>query len=206
MRVPLELTFRNVEKTPALEEYIRDQVRSLDQASDALVSCRVAVEKPQEHQRSGSPYRVRIDLRLPPRRELVVRREAGQGDIHDDVRTVLSDAFEAARRKLLDQMARLRGEVKTRAAEEQLALVVRLFPGEDYGFLKTPDGLEYYFHRNSVLRSGFDGLEIGTKVRFAAEEGEEGPQASTVEILGRPSLATGRSEEPAVEPPLGWGE
>jgi cold shock CspA family protein/ribosome-associated translation inhibitor RaiA len=206
MRVPLELTFRNVEKTRALEEYIRDQVRGLDQASDSLVSCRVAVEKPQEHLRSGSPYRVRIDLRLPPRRELVVRREAGEGDIHDDVRTVLSQAFEAARRKLLAQMARLRGEVKTPAAQEQVAFVVRLFPDEDYGFLKTSDALEYYFHRNSVLRNGFERLEIGTKVRFAAEQGEEGPQASTVEILGRPSPSPGGSEEPAIEPPLGRAE
>jgi hypothetical protein len=28
-------------------------------------------------------------------------------------------------------------------------------------------------------------LEIGTEVRFAEEQGEEGPQASTVHIVGK---------------------
>ena len=62
--------------------------------------------------------------------------------------------------------------------------VVELFKDDGYGFVETSDGWEYYFHRNSVLHDGFDRLEIGTEVRFAEEEGEKGPQASTVEIVG----------------------
>jgi cold shock CspA family protein len=66
--------------------------------------------------------------------------------------------------------------------------VIRLFREEGYGFLETPDGREIYFHRNSVLHPGFDRLEIGTEVRFAEEEGEKGPQASTVAIVGTRGL------------------
>jgi len=63
-----------------------------------------------------------------------------------------------------------------------------LFPKQDYGFLETPDGREIYFHRNSVLHPGFDRLEIGTEVRFVEELGQEGPQASTVAIVGTRAL------------------
>jgi cold shock CspA family protein len=63
--------------------------------------------------------------------------------------------------------------------------VSKLFPEQDYGFIETPEGGEIYFHRNSVLPPGFDRLEIGTEVRFAEEAGQEGPQASTVAIVGR---------------------
>ena len=47
-----------------------------------------------------------------------------------------------------------------------------------------------YFHGNSVLKPGFDQLNIGTKVYFAEEEGEIRPQASTVRFVA-PHL-TGR--------------
>jgi cold shock CspA family protein len=64
--------------------------------------------------------------------------------------------------------------------------VVRLFP--DYGFIETADGLEVYFHRNSLVRGDFDHLEEGSQVRFVVEEGDEGPQASTVQVVGKHHL------------------
>jgi cold shock CspA family protein len=35
-----------------------------------------------------------------------------------------------------------------------------------------------------VLNDGFGRLHPGTEVRFSEEQGEEGPQASTVDISG----------------------
>jgi cold shock CspA family protein len=34
-----------------------------------------------------------------------------------------------------------------------------------------------------VLYGNFDRLEVGTRVRYVEEQGEKGPQASTVEVL-----------------------
>ena len=59
-----------------------------------------------------------------------------------------------------------------------------LFPVEGYGFLETADGHDVYFHENSVLNNAFGRLEVGDEVRFHEEGGEEGPQASTVELIG----------------------
>jgi cold shock CspA family protein len=53
--------------------------------------------------------------------------------------------------------------------------VVRLFRGEEYGFLKTLEGREIYVHRHSVVGDDWERLEIGTEVRFTEAEGELGP-------------------------------
>ena len=63
--------------------------------------------------------------------------------------------------------------------------MTKIFPGEDYGFLETPDGREIYFHKNSVLQPGFDELEVGVDVYFTEAAGEKGPQASTVRLAGK---------------------
>jgi cold shock CspA family protein len=69
-------------------------------------------------------------------------------------------------------------------------MVEKLFPEEGYGFIRTiGDDQQIYFHRNSVLHDDFDRLGVGTEVRFAAEQGEEGPQASSVQMVGKPGVA-----------------
>ncbi|MBI4642020.1 MAG: HPF/RaiA family ribosome-associated protein, partial [Candidatus Tectomicrobia bacterium] len=127
------------------------------------------------------PYTVRIDLTVPGA-ELVVDRQEDA-----DLYVAIRDAFHAARRRLEDYARRQRGTVKVHEAAPY-ARVSKLFPEEDYGFLETPNGREIYFHRNSVLHPGFNRLQIGTEVRFAEEQGEKGPQASTVAILGTGGL------------------
>jgi cold shock CspA family protein len=72
--------------------------------------------------------------------------------------------------------------------------VVRLFPYEGYGFIRAPDGREVYFHKHSVLDEAFDRLEVGTRVRYAEEAGEAGPQASSVAVrAGERRVAKGGS-------------
>ena len=71
-----------------------------------------------------------------------------------------------------------------------IGTVVRLDPSGEFGFLETSDGAEIYFHRNSVLDDAFSRLAVGTRVTFAEEVGEKGPQASTVKLLGKHGLRT----------------
>ena len=84
-----------------------------------------------------------------------------------------------SRRALEDHARRQRGDVKSHE-EQPHGLVSKLFPDRGYGFIETPDGIEVYFHKNSVADPGFDRLTVGTEVRFVEEDGEHGPQASTV--------------------------
>jgi cold shock CspA family protein/ribosome-associated translation inhibitor RaiA len=180
MQSPLQITVRDLSLSEAAENDIRAKADNLETYYDGIISCRVVVEGPVRHHRKG-PFTVRIDLSMPGAK-LEVDRHADA-----DLYVAIRDAFDAARRRLEDYARRQRGAVKAHE-EAPRAHITKLFPIEGYGFLETPDGRELYFHRHSVLHPGFDRLEIGTEVRFAEEEGEKGPQASSVAIVGTRGL------------------
>jgi cold shock CspA family protein len=188
MQVPPEITYRNVEKREDIEELIQRKISKLEQVCDYIVSCRVAVERRHLHQQTGNPYVVRIEVRVPPGHELVVKRVSTDGAREEPLPAVLRRSFEAMRRQLQELVEKQRREVKTHPQQQVMALVENLFPEKGYGFLRTTDsGRRIYFHRNSVLHNEFERLEIGTGVRFTEEAGEEGQQASSVEIVDKPS-------------------
>jgi cold shock CspA family protein len=182
-----------------LEELVRQQSAKLERYFDAITSCRVIVEMRGRH-RHGNLYHVRIDLGVPDG-ELVVKHEpsiyaslqegeaakavkSGEvGRLHRHPRRAILDAFAEMRRRLQDYARTRRGKVKKHAETLSTGTVDRLFPGENYGFLTTPDSGQVYFHRDSVLSGHFDLLRIGSHVRFAEEIGEKGPQASTVRLV-----------------------
>lgn len=186
MEEPLEITFRGVERTEALEKLIFDEVAGLEKVCDYIISGTVAVEKPHRHPRSGNPFRVRIGIKVPHNPELVVTRESGEGEMHDSLAKVLRNAFKSMRRQLIKLVDRQRNQTKTHPEQQATAVVERLFPDKGYGFLRTIEGREVYFHKNSVLHGDFKRLEIGTGVRYAEEAGRKGPQASTVQIEDKP--------------------
>lgn len=206
MKVPPEITFRGVEKTAAIDTLIHEKIAKLEEVCNYISSCHIAIEKPNESTSSGSPYRVRLDITVPPGHELVAESSPGDGRQYDAVDMAIRDAFKAARRQLIKLTERQHESDKAIAqeSEDAVALVTKLFPDEGYGFIRTLDDQEIYFHRNSVLHDDFDRLEIGTGVRFFVEEGEKGPQASTVKIVDKPGANVGKSEQTLIEPPLGW--
>jgi len=186
MQVPLEVTYKNVRKRTSIETLIDQKTAGLEEVCDHITSCRIAVEKPHTHQRMGNPYRIRIDLRVPPGHEIVVKREPDEGAMHDSLDIVLRDAFDVARRQLKEIVQKQHNDIKKHPAQETTALVEELEREEGYGFLRTVDGRRIFFHRNSVTNEEFDRLEPGTGVRFVEGMGEQGPQASTVEIIDKP--------------------
>lgn len=188
MERPLKITSPDFPLSDAFETEIREKAAALETYYSRISGCEVTVEAPAiAHHRKGGPFVVRIRLTLPGLEVVTDRQE--QGELSQAIR----EAFDAARRRLEDYVRELRGAVKAHEPE-QLARVGRLFP--DYGFLETPDGREIYFHPKSVLEGGFDQMEIGTEVRFVEEEGEQGPQASTVTILHKHPAITRRGGKP----------
>jgi len=183
MKLPLQISFRHLPRTPEVEAAIEENATRLDRFVDRIMSCRVVVDMPHQHHQHGNLYQVRIDLTVPDD-ELVVNREPSRHTAYKDVRLAIADAFATAARLLEDYIRRRRQTVKSHE-EVPRARVARLFPKADYGFLATPDGRDVYFHRNSLLGADFDRLEIGTEVSFVEELGENGPQASTVKVAGR---------------------
>ena len=195
MQVPLELTFRGIENTGEIETLVRDKVDKLEEVTDRLTSCRVIVERAQDSQRSGNPYAMRVEIRVPGASEIIVKEKVDADSSRDPLPALVRQTFNAARRQLREAMDRQRGQQKLHLDPAKAAVVAKLFPERDYGFLETVDRREVFFHRNAVLNDDFDRLEVGTGVRFEEEEGEKGPQASSVHIEDKPGVSTPRAEE-----------
>jgi cold shock CspA family protein len=202
MENPLQITFRNLPPTPAIEETIREKAAKLEAYYDRILGCHVVVEAPHRHHHKGKAYLVRIDLTVPggglvvnrgPSRlnaaklrdpeladkDLAESHQPSKHAAHQDLYVAIRDSFNSAARKLRDYARKRRGEIKAHGSAA-LARVSNIFADEGFGFLETPDGREIYFHRNSVLPPGFDSLERGAQVHFAEVAGEKGPQATTV--------------------------
>lgn len=180
MQIPLEITYRHVRPSPAIDADIREKAAKLEAFCDRITSARVVVETPHRHQRQGKLFHVRVDVRVPGR-ELVVSRDPAAHHAYEDVYVAIRDAFDDARRQLEDYTREMRGTVKTHVASAR-GRVARLFAEDGYGFIETRDGREVYFHQNSVVDGDFARLAVGDAVRFSEEAGEQGPQASTVHV------------------------
>ncbi len=184
MQLPLQVSFHNMEPSEAIEHRVRAEAARLDEFCDHVMSCRVVVDVPHRHHRSGDAYQVRIDIKVPGAEIPVVHEPTEGTPDYRDVNIAIRDAFDAAVRQLEDYVRRRRGKVK----QHEVAMhgrVSKLFPQKGYGFIDTPDGREVYFHANSVLGGKFDDLTIGTEVAYCEEPGDKGPQASSLRIVGK---------------------
>jgi len=198
MEIPLQITFRNLKPSPRIESWLQEEVAKLELFYPRIMSCHVTVEMPHHHHKNGSHYQVRIDITVPGG-EIYVGREPNTnkrlrdtrigrlekqmevGVPHKILRMAIDDAFRSAGRKLQDYARRQGGQTKLH--EPMLpAIVDRLFMDDGYGFLKTEDDRDIYFHKNSVLNGGFSKLKKGMVVRFVEEQGEKGAQATSVHL------------------------
>jgi len=180
MKLPVEVTFRNLPHSPAIEASVRQHAERLDRFHADIMACRVAVEASHRHHHKGNVYRVRVSLTVPGA-ELVASRAPGEDHAHEDVYVAVRDAFDAARRQLEDYARRRRREVKHHEGPA-LGTVVELEAEAGYGRIESPEGRLLYFHERSVLDGRFAQLHVGSPVRFVEEAGEQGPQASTVQL------------------------
>lgn len=183
MQIPLQVTFRHMEPSAALETKIRERATELERFHPHLMSCRVVVEQDHRHHQQGNLYHVRADLTVPGH-ELVAGRESPKHQAYEDAYVAVRDAFDSLRRQLEDLARRERRDVKHHETPPH-GRISALVPGDDCGTITSSDGREIYFHRNSVVDAEYDKLEVGMEVRFAEEMGDLGPQASTVHVVGK---------------------
>lgn len=175
MQIPLKITLRHMSQSEALEARIRTKVAKLEEFHPNVTGCTVTIEEQRRHQQQGRWFNVRVVVRVPDH-EIVVNR-----DHDEDPYVALRDAFDAVKRRLED-FARLQREVKTHP-ELLRGAVARLFADEDYGFIATDDGNEYYFSRENVIEPSFDQLQKGMQVQFIPEPAAEGMQAKRVTAI-----------------------
>jgi hypothetical protein len=111
--IPVQITFRHMESSAALETRVRELADHLGVFSDRILGCRVVVDSPHRHHHQGKVFNVKVQLALPGE-DVVVDMERPDRDGHEDVYVVLRDAFDAAKRQLQQRMAAIRGDEKRR--------------------------------------------------------------------------------------------
>lgn len=189
MQTPLEIDFQGMTGTSDIRDAITKHVAQLEQRYGRVTACRVVLKGPGGHHHTSGLYEVNVRLALPNGREVNVERTPKADERYSDLAFALNNAFKRARRRLQDHARRLQGQVKQHEGQP-VGTVVRLDPSGEFGFIESSDGREIYFHRNSVLDDAFPRLTTGTRVTFAEEMGDNGPQASTIKLLGKHSLRT----------------
>lgn len=181
--IPLQISFRHVDSSEALETKIREKVQKLGQFYPSINSCRVMVEQLHKHHHQGNHFYVRIDLKVPGH-ELIAGREPALNHAHTDVYVSLRDAFKAMRRQLEDWVRHQKGLVKHHE-EKPHGHITEISPDKTFGRIASADGRWLYFHRNSLIGDDLDTLQIGTPVYYVEEIGDEGLQASSVHLVGK---------------------
>lgn len=102
MKLPVKVTFRHMEASPALEEIIRARVKKLD-AAYPLIRCDVVLEAPHHHARRGRLCSAHVSFTVPGAAFAVTHEP------HEDPYVAVRLAFEAARRNLARRAGRRTG-------------------------------------------------------------------------------------------------
>jgi cold shock CspA family protein/ribosome-associated translation inhibitor RaiA len=211
MNFPIQISYRNVEPSPAIDAWVHKQAEKLSTFHHKIVRCRVVIDVSHRHLRRGNRFLVKVLLSVPggqitarnlaapldPEKLLDEGRKVKKLEIgapQKELRLAIAEAFRSAGRRLQDKLRVQRRKVKTH--EPVVARVIEIFSDRGYGFLETLEGRRLYFHRNSVLNEAFGDLAPGAWVQFSEEKGEQGPQASTVRMV-RPSYQRRRARAAA---------
>lgn len=108
MHAPIEITFRGMASSPAVEAQVERWAGRLERSYDRIHRCAVTIEQPHRSHRSGRTFQVRVEIDVPEHR-IVVSHDDGRA------RVAVADAFQAARRRLQDHARIRRGDVKQHA-------------------------------------------------------------------------------------------
>lgn len=189
MHIEPQITFHDVERSEWVENYIAERMQKLDRFAEGITRCHVTLTREQGSHKKGNRYSVMVEVRVPPQHDLAVKKQKEIREMGTQLPAVINLAFGAIERQLKKMAALRRNEDKTQDGQPH-GMVAKLFD-EGYGFIRAvDDDREIYFHRNSVLHGDFERLSVGTEVRFSAEDGEQGPQASTVQVVSKPPAST----------------
>jgi ribosomal subunit interface protein len=115
MQIPLKITLRNLEQSPALEASVREHAERLEKFHDGIIGCSIVVEARHKHHRQGNQFHVRIDLSVPGAK-LVASHEPDEHHAYTDAYVAVRDSFDSMRRQLEDYARRQQGRVKNHSA------------------------------------------------------------------------------------------
>ncbi len=186
--VPFQITFLDFSESDAIWLAVQKRIEKLEHFFERIVRVEVAISLPHRHRRYDRLFHIQIHVFLPGE-DIVINRKPLRNEAHRDVYVAIRDSFNSAERLLREKSTSIRDRSRAHRSEshqtegQHVGKISKLFFNDGYGFLTTYDGREFYFDKRSLLNKKFDNLEVGEKVKFLEELGEEGPQATSMSAL-----------------------
>lgn len=174
MSIEPEITFRDIEHSPILEEHIKKHIAKLDKFHNHIMHCHVVIEQPERRKHQGKLYNTHIIVGVPGK-ELVSNQHEDE-----DFYVAFRDAFNAIKRRLDDYCDLQQEEVKVHPLVLQ-GYVSKIFLDRGYGFISANEE-DYYFSKENVHHPKFNKLKVGDKVKFIPDVADEGHQAKRVTV------------------------
>lgn len=93
MQKKLQIVFRGIDQSDAIEGAIHKKVEKLERQHDRITSCRVVLDAPHKHHHKGKLYQVTVNA------------STSEGDVsvsgdREDIYVAIRDAFSATGRQL----------------------------------------------------------------------------------------------------------
>jgi ribosomal subunit interface protein len=101
MTLPLQITFHQMDSSPAVRERIEERTEKLEHLYDRIVDCRVVIEAPHRHHQKGNLFSVAVEVNIPGNK-LTSHRSPGKHHEHEDIYIAVRDAFDAIERQVHD--------------------------------------------------------------------------------------------------------
>jgi ribosomal subunit interface protein len=118
MNVQPHVVFRGMASSPSLTSRLDEGIAALEQYSNDLVSCHVAVEKLNHHHRNGEHFHVHLELTVPGT-VLVVGRNPIENTNNEDPMAAVNAAFATLERQLREHERQRQGHVKHHEAPSE---------------------------------------------------------------------------------------
>jgi cold shock CspA family protein/ribosome-associated translation inhibitor RaiA len=170
----LQIESRNVGMTPRWKQEIEERMADLQRGHDDILHGRVTLTKNPHHKKAKNVAEALVVVSLPGRHTFTARKE--EKTFEEAIRAAFF-SMDIELKKYREKRASI--EIRIPPVPRR-GVVCKLFPQEGYGFILQEGGGEVYFHRNALHDMTFEDLQDGMEVAFNVEEGEKGPQASTV--------------------------
>ncbi len=119
METPAKVDFQGATLNQHVQQSVLAHIAALEKRFGGIIACRVVVSAPSAHHRSGGQYEVAVHLTLPDGREVNVDRTATADERFADATFAVNDAFKRARRRLQDEVGRMRGDVKAHQLQRE---------------------------------------------------------------------------------------
>lgn len=119
MKTPLEISFKGLEKSRAVEAKVAERAARLERHYDRMTNVRVVVSAPNKLAHKGKHFEVKIEIGIPAGAPMIISEEPEGNDARSDLMIAIRNAFDCAERRLDELAERLSGSAKKAERERR---------------------------------------------------------------------------------------